>query len=266
MGSWSLKKPPPTPGRSLTWFAPLSLTRRSGKGSPVTSSTTVDVGPRPPWSRGPGTNVKPPSAVATLSRIETSLDPSLAMTRSGRPLRLATVMPTGSVPVKKPLPPFSSGPNWYVHDPSATQTSTQAAYVSRNYTIAPAGAWSERVEAQGFAAPVWVDASGNPVGTAFMLTDDATRTMTIALPEAQFGTPGSGWAFTVVLTGQDGFSPDQARAFTQPAGAFTFGVCAPGETSPICSVDPSTVPKAVDVITPTGVSQATELDPTRARW
>ena len=150
----------------------------------------------------------------------------------------------------------------YVHDPNATQTSTQAAFASRNYTIAPTGAWSERVEAQGFAAPVWVDASGNSVGTAFMLTDDASGTMTLALPAAQFGTPGSGWAFTVVLTGQDGFQSDQARAFTVTAGAFSFGVCAPGGTIPICNVDPSTVPKAMDVLTPAGVSQATELDPT----
>ncbi len=149
----------------------------------------------------------------------------------------------------------------YVHDPSATQTSTQAAYASRNYTIAPAGAWSERVEAQGFAAPVWVDASGNTVGTAFMLTDDATNTMTLALPEAQFGTPGSGWGFTVVLTGQDGFQPDQARAFTATPGSYSFGVCAAGNTSPICNVDPNTVPKAMDVITPAGVNQATELNP-----
>jgi hypothetical protein len=65
-----------------------------------------------------------------------------------------------------------------------------------------------------------------------------------------------------VLTGQDGFSSDQARAFTQPAGAFTFGVCAPGGTAPICSAGPTTVPKAIDVITPADVSQATELDPT----
>jgi glucoamylase len=150
----------------------------------------------------------------------------------------------------------------YVHDPSAAQTSTQAAFASRNYTIAPAGAWSERVEAQGFAAPVWVDASGNSVGTAFMLTDDASNTMTLALPEAEFGTPGSGWGFTVVLTGQDGFQPDQARVFTATAGAFSFGVCAPDGSSPICSVDPSTVPKAMDVLTPPGVNQDTELDPT----
>jgi glucoamylase len=38
-------------------------------------------------------------------------------------------------------------------------------------------------------------------------------------------------------------------------------VCAPGGTAPICSVDPTTVPKAMDVITPPGVSQATELNP-----
>ena len=150
----------------------------------------------------------------------------------------------------------------YVHTPGASQTSTQAAYASRNYSIAPAGAWSERVEAQGFASPAWVDASGNPVGTAFMLTDDANRTVTIALPEAQFGTPGSGWAFSVVLTGQDGFSSDQARAFTPTPQGFTFGVCAAGGTSPICAVAPGSVPKAMDVITPSGVSQATELDPT----
>jgi glucoamylase len=150
----------------------------------------------------------------------------------------------------------------YVHAPAASQTSTQAAFASRNYAIAPAGAWSERVEAQGFAAPVWADSSGHSVGTAFMLADQASRTVTIALPQAQFGTPGSGWAFSVVLTGQDGFSSDQARAFTPTAQAFTFGVCAPGGTSPICPVDPATVAKAMDVITPADVSQATELDPT----
>ena len=149
-----------------------------------------------------------------------------------------------------------------MHTPGTGQTSTQAAYASRNYTIAPAGAWSERVEAQGFASPVWVDASGNQAGTAAMLVDDASKTVTIALPEAQFGTPGSGWAFSVVLTGQDGFSSDQARAFAATPGGYSFGVCAAGGTSPICSVDPTTVPKAVDVLTPSGVSQATELDPT----
>jgi glucoamylase len=100
------------------------------------------------------------------------------------------------------------------------------------------------------------------VGTAFALAVQADKTITIALPEAQFGTPGSGWGFSVVLTGQDGFSPDQARGFTPTPGDFSFGVCASGGTAPVCSADPNTVPKAVDVLTPAGVSQATELDPT----
>jgi glucoamylase len=87
-------------------------------------------------------------------------------------------------------------------------------------------------------------------------------TITIALPESALGTPGPNWGFTVVLTGQDGFSADQARGFAATPQPFLFGVCAPGGSAPICSVDPGTVPKAVDVITPEGVSQATELDPT----
>jgi glucoamylase len=150
----------------------------------------------------------------------------------------------------------------YVHVPGAASTSTQAAFASRNYAIASAGAWSQRVEVQGFLAPVWVNASGDNVGTASALAVQADRTITIALPEAQFGTPGSGWGFSVVLTGQDGFSSDQARGFAATPQAFLFGVCAPGGAAAVCSVDPGTVPKAVDVITPAGVSQATELDPT----
>jgi glucoamylase len=39
-------------------------------------------------------------------------------------------------------------------------------------------------------------------------------------------------------------------------------VCAAGGTSPICALDPGSVPKAIDVLTPAGVSQVDELDPT----
>ncbi|HJP80434.1 MAG TPA: glucodextranase DOMON-like domain-containing protein [Pseudonocardiaceae bacterium] len=149
----------------------------------------------------------------------------------------------------------------YVHQPGATSTSDQAAYASRHYTLSPG--WSQRIEVQGFASPVWVDANGNSAGTAAVVASATAKTITIALPSATFGTPGTGWSFAVVLTGQDGFSTDQARAFTATPGGYSFGVCAPGNTSPICAVDPATVPKAVDVLTPNGVNQATELDPTR---
>ena len=37
------------------------------------------------------------------------------------------------------------------------------------------------------------------------------------MPKATLGHPGPGWGFTVVLTGQDGFSRDQARGFAADA-------------------------------------------------
>ncbi len=151
----------------------------------------------------------------------------------------------------------------FVHTTGAATTSTAAPFPSRNYTIASQDAWSQRLEVQGFASPVWVDAGGNGVGSVTaVVSSTVTNTITIAVPEAQFGTPGSGWSFAVVLTGQDGFSGDQARAFNAVPADFAFGVCEPGGLSPICQVDPGTVAKAMDVITPSGVDQDTELDPT----
>ena len=151
----------------------------------------------------------------------------------------------------------------YVHDPSATSTSTAAAFPGRNYTIAPADRWSQRVEAQGFAPVAWVDPSGASLGSGQLVADQPSGTATLVLPRAAFGTVGTGWVFTVALTGQDGFSSDQARAFTATPGPFSFGVCAASGTSPICSVDPAKVPKVMDTIPPSGVSQAVELDPTK---
>jgi glucoamylase len=150
----------------------------------------------------------------------------------------------------------------YVHNPSATTTSTAPAFPQRNYTIAAAGAWSERIEAQGFAPVVWVNPAGTALGSAQLITDIPSKTATLILPRSAFGDPGANWVFTVALTGQDGFSSDQARTFAPTPQPFNFGVCAPGNAAPICSVDPNTVPKVMDTITPPGVDQGTELNPT----
>ena len=109
----------------------------------------------------------------------------------------------------------------YVHNPSATGTSTAAAFPTRNYTIAPADAWSERLEVQGFASPVWVNASGGRSAPRPWPRRLTGKTITIALPEAEFGTPTTGWTFTVAITGQNGFNADQAISFTTNPGAFT---------------------------------------------
>ena len=247
------------PGGRSTGYAQVTVTNEGGGTSvlDVADPTGDDNGPGtyqyPTATNSDGSPVFVPGSF-DLTRFQVLSDGTFAYLR----VTLRTLVPTFGVLDGAQLLDV------YVHAPGASATSTAAAFASRNYTIAPAGAWSQRVEVQGFASPVWVNASGASVGTAAALAVQADRTITVALPEAQFGTPASGWGFAVVLTGQDGFSSDQARAFTATPGAFTFGVCAPNGTAPICSVNPSTVPKAMDVITPANVTQATELDPTLA--
>ena len=82
----------------------------------------------------------------------------------------------------------------------------------------PASAWNRLIEVQGFGqgssmAPVprWAPCRSEPMRLTRFITFTVTKS-------ALGGTPSSGWRFAVVLTGQDGFSPDQARGFT-PARA-----------------------------------------------
>ena len=148
----------------------------------------------------------------------------------------------------------------YVHDPAASDTSTAASFPQRNYAIAAGAAWSRLVEVQGFGQR-YIDASGNTLGTVNISANAISRFITFSVPTSSLGgTPASGWGFTVVLTGQDGFSPDQARSFAPTPQPFQFGVCATASVDPHCTVDPNTVPKAMDVITPVGVAQSDELD------
>jgi carbohydrate-binding DOMON domain-containing protein len=147
----------------------------------------------------------------------------------------------------------------YVHVPGATPTSTAASFPQRNYTIAAASAWSRLIEVQGFGQR-YVDASGSTLGSVSITANQVSRFITFSVPKASLGTPTNGWGFTVVLTGQDGFSPDQARGFQPTPQPFQFGVCAATSSDPHCTFNPNAVPKALDVITPAGVAQSTELD------
>jgi glucoamylase len=149
----------------------------------------------------------------------------------------------------------------YVHDPgaAAADTSTAASFPQRNYQIAAGGAWNRLLEVQGFGQR-YVDAHQTPMGTITIHGNQVSRFITFSVPASSLGHPTSGWGFTVVLTGQDGFSPDQARGFAPTPQAYQFGVCAAASADPHCTVDPNSVPKAVDVIVPAGVLQSDELD------
>jgi carbohydrate-binding DOMON domain-containing protein len=147
----------------------------------------------------------------------------------------------------------------FVRQPGASPTSTDAGE-ARNYSIDSGSAWSRLIEVQGFGQR-FIDAAGNTVGTVSISANQISRYITFSVPKTALGgTPGSGWTFTLALTGQDGFSPGQVRPFVATPQPFQFGVCATASSDPRCTFDPDAVPKAMDVLTPTGVAQADELD------
>ena len=115
----------------------------------------------------------------------------------------------------------------FVHTADAAPTSTAAAFPTRNYTIAPADAWSQRLEVQGFAAPVWVDADGNGKGTVTAVVSstvdehDHDRAARGAVRHADVG--------LVVRRRADRpgrLQPRPGARVHGDAGDFAFGVCA----------------------------------------
>src|SRR5580693_6736663 len=175
----------------------------------------------------------------------------------------------------------------YIHAPSgsvpAGETESTAAAGAWNYSIAPADAWNQLIEVDGFGTDDWVTPAGATSGLsgsssvetpqvsviqlAPAASGETPGLVTITVPTAQLGTPGAGWTFTVTLTGQDGFGNDDARTFTATPGDYTFGVCSAAvaaESSPpaICSYNPANVPIVMDTIPPASVNVQTELDPT----
>jgi glucan 1,4-alpha-glucosidase len=146
--------------------------------------------------------------------------------------------------------------------------STAATYPSRNYTIAPADAWSQSIEVDGFGRAQWQTALGSSPGTITSVSGNpASGQITITVPTADLGTVGSGWTVTVALAGQDGFGTDDARAFTATPGDFSFGVCSAAEAAQnpepaVCQVAPSAEPEVMDTVPPAGVSLSSELDVT----
>ena len=132
----------------------------------------------------------------------------------------------------------------YIGVPGASPTSREAAFPQRNYTVAP---WSKRIEVEGFGQQ-YVDASGATLGQVTIGANDISRYITFSVSKASLGTPAPGWTFTLVLTGQDGFSGDRARAFQATPEPYQFGVCATASSDPHCTVAPGTVPKAMDTL------------------
>jgi glucoamylase len=175
----------------------------------------------------------------------------------------------------------------YIHAPPgsgpAGETQSTGAAGAFNYSIAPADAWNQLIEVDGFGTDDWVTPGSSTAGISGSATvgtpqvseaqltpagSDTPGLVTITVPTSVLGTPGSGWTFTVTLTGQDGFGVDDARTFAATPQAYNFGVCSAavaGESSPpaICAYNPANVPFVLDTIPPASVNVQTELDPTQ---
>ncbi len=155
----------------------------------------------------------------------------------------------------------------YVHTPTVAPTSTSAAFPSRNYSIAPADAWSQRIEVQGFAPPVWVDATGASKGNATVVASQPARD---DHHQPAQGLPRRDARTGLVVRGRP---RRPGRVLLGPGtglhdtpGDYSFGVCQPGGTSPICALDPNTVPKAMDVLDPAGSTRRASSTRPPRRW
>ncbi len=166
----------------------------------ITGTTVLDVTDPDGDDNGPGTYAYPTSSnfqpgAFDLQRFQVIVDGDNVLLRA----KVRNLSPTFGSPIGAQLLDL------YVHDADGSHVDG-AAFPSRNYAIAADSAWTRRIEVQGFADPVFVDASGTSLGTVSVLASQASGFITMIVPVAALGTPGPGWKFTVVLHGQDGFS------------------------------------------------------------
>ena len=148
----------------------------------------------------------------------------------------------------------------YVHDPAAATTSTAAVECDAQLPDRARGCLEQDDPGSGLRSALHRCRRERPLGTVSIRANALSRFITFSVPKAALGQPGPGWTFTVVETGQDGFSGDQARGFQATPEPFQFGVCATATSDPHCTFNPGAVPKVMDVLTPPGVLQSDELD------
>ena len=124
----------------------------------------------------------------------------------------------------------------YVHEPGPSPTSTAASFPQRNYSIAPGVRLEPPARGAGLRPTLrrrdqrQHRRHDRHLGERDLALHHVPRLEGLSRRDAD-----SGWSFTVVLTGQDGFSADQARGFQPTPQDFQFGVCAPGGTATRCA-------------------------------
>ena len=241
-------------------------------------TVVLDAQPGPDGGSGPGTYQYPPSAPFPADTFKltglkvvngtdgtTTIQVGIANMQSiygsllgGQLLDVYIHAPSADVPAGEQQ---STGP--------ATNGSDSTTAPQDNYTIAPDAAWNQLIQVDGFGGQEWVTPSsatgglydGTSLGTpqaSFTQLGEGSNGETpglvdITVPDSVLGTPGSGWTFTVTITGQDGYAATDLASFSATPSGYDFGVCSDATASEadapaICSENPNSVPNVMDTI------------------
>ena len=260
-GSWTLALPTSFASTTITVTATqhrsTGYVQQSIIGGPLPGTTVLDMTDPTGDDSGPGTYQYPTSSNFTAGSFDlTHFSVSQDGTSVYIEVQLRALVPTFGALFGAQLLDV------YVHNPAATATSATSARSGVQLHDRARRRLERATRGPGVRLAGLDVAFRRQLGTAQFVADAPSRTATLIVPESTFGTVGSGWVFTVALTGQDGFSPGQARTFTQPAGGVHVR-CLPHQRHDgrVSATNRSTVPKVMDTVPPAGVSQATELNP-----
>ena len=113
---------------------------------------------------------------------------------------------------------------------------------------------------QGFGQR-YIDAGGATLGTATIRANQVSRFITFSVPKASARPAGQRLGLHGGADRPGRLQPRPGAAASSRRRRTSSSASAPTASSdPHCTFAPSLVPKAVDVITPPGVAQSTELD------
>ena len=153
----------------------------------------------------------------------------------------------------------------YVHDPGAATTSTAASFPQRNYSIDAGSAWSRLIEVQGFGQR-YVDATGTTLGTVDDPANQVSRFITFRVPKASLGHAGQRLGLHRGADRPGRVQPRPGPRLPADAAGLPVRRLRDREQRPALHVRPDTVPKAVDVITPTAWPSRPSSTTPSARW
>ena len=194
----------------------------------ITGTTVLDVTDPDGDDNGPGTYAYPTSdnfkpGAFDLQRFQVIVDGDNVLLRA----KVRDLSPTFGSPLGAQLLDV------YVHTPAAARPRPPRRSRPATTRSRPTRPGRRRIEVQGFADPVFVDASGASLGTVSVQASQASGFITAIVPLAALGTPGRGLGVHGrAAPARTGSRPTRPAASPPTPQDFQFGVCAAGRDQP----------------------------------